>query len=103
MKLIVVADRPLFHGKLSEAIQMSRKKKPINESSKDWWVEKCFEKGYWALCREIDKDKIAEFRFRSIGKSKEIEELKGIIWLGDEKYDEFSFSAIEVEDVKLQK
>ena len=45
MKLIVVADRPLFHGKLSEAIQMSRKKKPLNESSKNWWVEECFEEG----------------------------------------------------------
>ena len=103
MKLIIVADRQMFDGKLSEAIEISAKRKPINKSSENWWIEEYFENGYWALCREIDVDKIAEFRFRAVGMHKEIEELKGIIWLDYEKYEEFLFSAIEMEDVKLQK
>lgn len=103
MKIIIVADRQMFNGKLSEAIEVSGKRKPINESSKSWWIEEHFDKEYWALCRKIDKDKIAEFRFRAIDRYKEIEELKGVIWLGDEKYEEFLFSAIEMEDVKLNK
>lgn len=101
MKLLIVADRKVFNGKKGEVIEISGKRKPINASSESWWIEECFDRGYWALCKVIDEDSIAEFRFRAIGMHKEIEELKGIIWFRDEKYEEFLFSAMEMETVKL--
>lgn len=101
MKLLIITDRQMFDGKKREYIEISGRGKPINKSSKKWRMEEYFDKGYWALCRKIDKDKIAEFRFSAKGMLKEIKELKGIIWLGDEKYEVFPFSALEMEIVKL--
>lgn len=101
MKLLIIADSPVFDGKKREYVEISNKKKPINQSRKKWWIEEYYDKGYWSLCREIDKDKIAEFRFRAIGRHKDIEELKAFVWLKDEKCEEFLFSAIEMEIVNL--
>lgn len=99
MKLRIVADLPVFNGKTSETIEVSGKKKPINESSKNWWVEECFDKCFWALCREVSEEEVLEFRFRSIGRHKEMEELIGIICLRDEVFTTFFFSAIEEDDI----
>lgn len=101
MKLLIIADSPVFDGKKREYVEISNKKKPIAQSRKNWWIEEYYDKGYWSLYREIDKDKIVEFRFRAIGRHKEIEELKAFVWLKDEKCEEFLFSAIEMEIVNL--
>lgn len=99
MKLRIVADLPVFNGKTSETLELSGKKKPINGSTKNWWIEEHFDECFWALCREVSEDEVLEFRFRSIGRHMEIEELIGIIYLQDEVYTTFFFSAIEEDDV----
>lgn len=99
MKLRIVADIPVFNGKTSETLELSGKKKPINRSSKNWWVEEHFDEGFWALCREVSEDEVIEFRFRAIGRSKELEELIAIKCLKDEVFTIFFFSAIEEDDI----
>lgn len=101
MKLLIIANSPVFDGRKREYVEITNKKKPINRSRKNWRIEEYYDKGYWSLCREVDKDKVAEFRFRAMGRLKTIEELKGFVWLKDEKCEEFLFSAIEMEIVNL--
>lgn len=96
MKLKIVADKAVFDGKTFDVIELSGKKLPINQSKFVWWIEEYFECGFWSLCRGIGDEKIVELRFRSEGYHKEIEELKGIVWIEDEVYEDFLFSAIEL-------
>lgn len=96
MKLKIVADRAVFNGRTSEVIELSGKKLPINQSKDIWWIEEYFECGFWSLCRGLGDWKIVELRFRSEGRHKEIEELKGIVWVDEEVYEDFLFSAIEL-------
>lgn len=99
MKLRIVADLPVFNGKTSETIELSGKKKPINASSKSWWIEEHFDEDFWALCREMNENEVLEFRFRAIGMHKELEELIGIICIEDEVFAPFLFSAIEADKI----
>ena len=99
MKLRIIADLPVFNGKTSETLEVSGKKKPINESSKYWFIEEHFDECFWALCREIGEDVVLEFRFSLIGRHRDIEELIGVIYIKDEVFDTFLFSAIEEDDI----
>ncbi len=96
MKIKIVADRAVFNGKTYDVIEVSAKKKPINQSSFLWWIEDYFEDGYWALCRPIANGEIVELRFKAVGYHREIEEIKGVVSSIDEPCYDFLFSAIEI-------
>lgn len=96
MKLRIIADKPVFNCKSVEDIELSGKHRPINDTRLIWWLEDHFEAGYWSLLRKCHCGKTIELTFRSEGRFRSIEELRGYIYKEDCLYEEFLFSVIEL-------
>lgn len=96
MKLRIIADKPVLNCSYVEDIELSGKHRPINDTRLHWRVEDHFEAGYWSLLRKCNFGKTIELTFRSEGRFRSIEELKGYVYKEDYLYEGFLFSVIEL-------
>lgn len=96
MKLRIIADKPVFNGRSVETIELSGKRKPINHSELIWEREDHFEAGFWALLRKDYLGRTIELRFRSDGRYRPIEELRGVKYKDGWYYEDFMFSVIQL-------
>lgn len=96
MKLRIIADKPVFNGRSVEDIELSGKHRPINDTMLIWDSEDHFEKGYWSLLRRCYPNRKVELRFRTDGRFRSIEELRGIVYKEGWLSEDFLFSVIEL-------